>query len=72
MCSIEIVPLSVRPSVPYFFHISAPRELIFEYKLRTICLPGVRPEFLIRGLEVLGLDPEPDPLQMGFFVSFLT
>jgi hypothetical protein len=31
MCSIEIVPLSVRPSVrpsvPYFFHISAPREL---------------------------------------------
>jgi hypothetical protein len=27
MCSIEIVPLSVRPSVPNFFHISAPREL---------------------------------------------
>jgi hypothetical protein len=59
MCSIEIVPLSVCPSVrqsvPYFFHISAPREL--EYKLRTIYLPGVRPEFLIRGLEVLGLGP---------------
>jgi hypothetical protein len=27
MCSIEIVPLSVRPSGPYFFAISAPREL---------------------------------------------
>jgi hypothetical protein len=24
--------------------------------------PGVRPEYLIRGLEVLGLDPKPDPL----------
>jgi hypothetical protein len=35
-----------------------------------MCLPGVRPEFLLRGLEVLGLGPEPDPLQMGFFVSF--
>jgi hypothetical protein len=27
MCSIEIVALSVRPSVPYFFHISASRGL---------------------------------------------
>jgi hypothetical protein len=35
-------------------------------------LSGVRPEFLIRGLEVLGLGPEPDPLEMGFFVSFCT
>jgi hypothetical protein len=33
-------------------------------------VPGVRPEFLIRGLEVLGLGPESDPLQMGSFVSF--
>jgi hypothetical protein len=28
--------------------------------------------FSIRGLGVLGLGPEPDPLQMGFFVSFST
>jgi hypothetical protein len=27
MCSIEIAALSVRPYVPYFLHISAPREL---------------------------------------------
>jgi hypothetical protein len=27
MWSIEIVALSVRPSIPYFFHISAPRKL---------------------------------------------
>jgi hypothetical protein len=31
-------------------------------------LPEVRPEFSICGLEVLGLDPELDPLQMGFSV----
>jgi hypothetical protein len=42
MCSIEIVPLSVRPSVCslYFPH---------------FC--NFLPEFLIRGLEVLGLGP---------------
>jgi hypothetical protein len=35
-------------------------------------LLGIWPEFLIRGLEVLGLGPEPKPLQMDFFKSFLT
>jgi hypothetical protein len=39
----------------------------FGLKLRTMYLPGGRPEFLIRYQEMLGMDPEPDPLQMGFF-----
>jgi hypothetical protein len=71
MCSIEIVPLSVCPSVRLFPIFSTFLHLErFEYKLRTIYLPGVRPEFLIRSLEVLGLGPEHDPLQIGCFVSF--
>jgi hypothetical protein len=55
MSSIEIVPLSVC-------------HLLFrhEYKLRTMYLPGVRLDFLIRGLVVLELGPEPDPLQIVF------
>jgi hypothetical protein len=67
MCSIEIVPLSVRLFLIFstFLHLEN-----CQYKLRTVCFLGVRPEFLIRGLEMLGLGPEPDPLQMGFFVSF--
>jgi hypothetical protein len=59
MCSIELVRLYVRPSF-----------CSVEYKLRTIHLPEGRPEFLICGLEVLGLGPEPDPFQIGFFVCF--
>jgi hypothetical protein len=73
MCSIEIVPLSVCPSVrlfPIFFTFLHLETWKFEYKLRTIYLPGERPEFLIRCLEVLGLGPEHDPLQKGFFISF--
>jgi hypothetical protein len=35
-------------------------------------LSGVQPEFLNRALKVLGLVPEPDPHQIGFFVSFET
>jgi hypothetical protein len=72
-CSIEIVPLSVCPSVRLFpicstfLHLESWK---FECRLRTMHLPGVLPKFLIRGLEVLGLGPEPDPLQIGFFVSF--
>jgi hypothetical protein len=75
MSSIEIVPLSVCPSVrlfPIFSTFMHLESWKFEYKLRTIYLPGVRPEFSIRGLEVLGLGPEPDPLQIWFFVSFWT
>jgi hypothetical protein len=75
MCSIEIVRLSVRPSVrrfPIFSTFLHLESWKFQYNLRTICLPRLRPEFLIRGLEVLGLGPEPDPLHMGFFVSFIT
>jgi hypothetical protein len=34
-------------------------------------LLGAQRKFSICGLEVLGLDTEPDPLQMGFFVGFL-
>jgi hypothetical protein len=33
-------------------------------------IPGARPKFLIRGLEMLGLYPEPDPFQMRFFACF--
>jgi hypothetical protein len=36
-----------------------------------MCLPGVRSEYSIRCLEVLGLGPEPDPLQMSFFFIFM-
>jgi hypothetical protein len=35
-----------------------------------MCLLGVRLEFLIRSLEVLGMGPEPDPLSK-FFCKFL-
>jgi hypothetical protein len=58
MCSIEIVPLSVRlfPIFSPFLHLENwIQTLKFEYKLRTMYPPGVWPEFLIRGLEVLGL-----------------
>jgi hypothetical protein len=44
----------------------------FEFQLRTMYLSRIRPIFSIGGLRVLGLGPEPDPLQMGFFVNFWT
>jgi hypothetical protein len=67
MCLIEIVPLSARPSVPYFFDVQLSESSTFRYKLKTMYIPRVRLEFSIQCLEVVGLVPEPYTLQMGFF-----
>jgi hypothetical protein len=67
---LRAAKLFLCPSIPYFLAVPAPRELKL-WRL-ALYLPGVRPEFLIRGQELLGLGPDPDPLQMEFFVSFLT
>jgi hypothetical protein len=61
---------SVRPPVPYFLSFLLLESRKFEYKLSTMYLPGVWPEFSIRGLKVLGLGLEPNPIQMGFFGCF--